>query len=426
MNHFEYRDDVLCAEDVRLDDIAQQVGTPFYCYSTATLVHHWQVLADALAKAGLKATVCYALKANANRAVVQTLARCGAGADVVSEGELRQALTSGVPAEKIVFSGVGKTREELLYAVSKGILQINVESEPELEMLSAVASERGVRARVALRVNPDVDAGTHAKITTGTKENKFGIAWDDAARIYARAATLPGLDVMGLACHIGSQLSDMTPFRNAFRRIHELVLALRAAGHTVTTLDVGGGLGVPYGQEIPPSPMVYAGIIAETLSDLGCRLILEPGRLMVGNAGVLVTQVIRIKDSGHRRFVIVDAAMNDLMRPALYDAHHTIMPVQRPEAGTPQTPADVVGPVCETGDTFARDRILPPVQAGDLLVLCTAGAYGATMSSSYNCRPLIPEVLVKGGEFAVVRSRPSYSKMHENERLPAWLEDNKP
>ena len=422
MNHFDYKDGSLHAEGVSLAAIAARVGTPFYCYSTATLVRHYAVFADALRAAGLDATICFALKANSNIAVVRTLARQGAGADVVSEGELRLALAAGVPAGRIVFSGVGKTRDELDFAVAKGIMQVNVESEPELLALSEIAVRRGVRMPIALRVNPDVDAGTHAKITTGRKENKFGIEWTRAHEVFRLARTLPGVEVVAVACHIGSQLTEVAPFRAAFHRIRDLVAILRADGFDIRRLDLGGGLGVPYeDDQVPPSPAEYADAIAATLGDLGCRIVVEPGRLLVGNAGILVSQVVYVKEGATRTFVVVDAAMNDLMRPALYEAHHDIQPVAAPPAEAPVAPVDVVGPVCETGDTFARQRPLPPLAAGDLVVFRTAGAYGASMASTYNSRPLVPEVLVDGGRFAVVRARPTYEDMLALENLPDWL-----
>jgi diaminopimelate decarboxylase len=421
MNHFDYRDGVLHAEDVALPEIAGQVGTPFYCYAAATLTRHYRVFADALAEAGLDAQICFALKANPNIAVVRTLADLGAGADVVSEGELRQALAAGVPPGRIVFSGVGKTRGELDFAVATGIMQINVESEPELHALSAVAAARGGRMPIALRVNPDVDAGTHEKITTGRKENKFGIEWTRAREVYRLARTLPGIEVAGIACHIGSQLTEIAPFEEAFLRVRDLTAMLRADGHDIRRLDLGGGLGVPYESESPPLPADYARAVARSLGDLGCRIVVEPGRLLVGNAGVLVSRVVYVKEGATRTFVIIDAAMNDLMRPALYDAHHAIQPVAQPADGAAVAPADVVGPVCETGDTFARQRPLPKLAAGDLLVLRTAGAYGASMASTYNSRPLVPEVLVSGGRFAVVRRRPTYDEMLALERLPDWM-----
>ncbi|MGE5476300.1 MAG: diaminopimelate decarboxylase [Bacteroidales bacterium] len=422
MNHFEYVNGTLHAEDVAVAEIAARVGTPFYCYSTATLTRHYTVFADALKKAGLDATICFALKANPNIAVVRTLADLGAGADVVSGGELLQALAAGVPANRIVFSGVGKTRHELELAVAKGIMQINVESEPELEALSQVAAERGVRMPIALRVNPDVDAGTHAKITTGKKENKFGIEWTRAHEVYKRARELPGVEPVAIACHIGSQLTEVEPFAAAFRRVRDLVAMLRADGFDIQRLDLGGGLGVPYEDETPPHPDEYARAIKDNLGDLGCRIVLEPGRLLVGNAGILVSRVIYMKEGSTRTFAIVDAAMNDLMRPALYDAHHTIEPVVLAAPGTATVPVDVVGPVCETGDTFAKQLPLPPLKAGDLVVFRTAGAYGAAMSSTYNTRPLVPEVLVNGDRFAVVRARPTYEDMLALQSLPEWLE----
>ncbi len=421
MNHFQYRDGQLHAEDVALTQVAAQVGTPFYCYSTATLTRHYTVFADALAKAGLDARICFALKANSNLAVVRTLGRLGAGADVVSEGELRQALAAGIPADRIVFSGVGKTRRELEFAVSQSIMQINVESEPELRLLSQVAAERGVRMPIALRVNPDVDAGTHAKITTGKKENKFGIEWTRVLDVYRLARDLPGVQVVAIACHIGSQLTEIDPFRKAFARVRDLVAMLRADGFDIRRLDLGGGLGVPYDTEEPPHPDLYAQAIADTLGDLGCSIVLEPGRLLVGNAGILVSKVIYVKDGATRTFVIVDAAMNDLIRPTLYDAHHSISLVAEGDKAQ-ASPVDVVGPVCETGDTFVRQYALPPVQAGDMLAFRTAGAYGATMSSTYNTRPLVPEVLVAGDRFAVVRARPTYEEMRALESVPDWLE----
>ncbi len=421
MNHFHYRGGQLLAEGVAIDDIARHVGTPFYCYSTATLARHFTVFQDALAQAGLDATVCFALKANPNLAVVRTLAQLGAGADVVSEGELRRALRAGIPPERIVFSGVGKTRHELEFAVAKGIFQINVESEPELRALSEIAAARGVRMPIALRVNPDVDAGTHAKITTGKKENKFGIEWTRAHEVFTRARALPGIEVMGIACHIGSQLTEIEPFQAAFQRVRDLVAILRADGFNIRRLDLGGGLGVPYDGETPPSPADYAKAIAATLGDLGCRIIVEPGRLLVGNAGILVSRVVYVKEGATRTFVIVDAAMNDLIRPAMYEAHHGILPVTEPAAGAPLLPVDVVGPVCETGDTFARQRPLPPLSEGDLIAFTTAGAYGAAMASMYNARPLVPEVLVKGDDYAIVRARPDFEDMIALESTPDWM-----
>lgn len=420
MDHFTYRSGTLHAEGVPLDAIAEAVGTPFYCYSTATLRRHFEVVRDAFA--GLDALVCFALKANSNLAVVRTLGELGAGADVVSEGELRRALAAGIPAERIVFSGVGKTRRELEFAVDTGILQINVESEPELEALNEVARARGKRVRIAVRVNPDVDANTHEKITTGRKENKFGIEWTRAHAVIRRASAMPGIEVTGVAVHIGSQLTDIAPFRDAFLRVRDLVVMLRTDGIALKRVDLGGGLGIPYADETPPSPAQYAAVVRETLGDLGLGMVLEPGRLLVGNAGILVTRVIYVKEGATRTFVIVDAAMNDLMRPALYDAHHAVVTVRQPDKGTEPIHADIVGPVCETGDTFARRRPLPPVESGDLLVLRTAGAYGATMASTYNSRLLVPEVMVNNDSFSVVRARPTYEEMLAMERLPEWME----
>ena len=421
MNHFHYHNGHLYAEDVSLAAIAQQVGTPFYCYSTQTLVRHYHVLEDALK--GLNATICFALKANSNLAVIKTLAQLGAGADVVSEGELRRALAAGIPPSRIVYSGVGKTADELRFAVETGIHQINVESEPELLLLSELAAQMGRVQAIAIRVNPDVDANTHAKITTGRKENKFGIEWTAAHQVYRRANLLPGLKVVGVACHIGSQLTELQPFRDAFLRVRDLVAMLRADGIAIDRLDLGGGLGIPYDQEIVPPPADYAKVMAEILGDLDCKIMVEPGRLLVGNAGVLVTKVVYLKEGDTRTFAIVDAAMNDLMRPALYDAYHHIEPVTQAVADAPVVLTDVVGPVCETGDTFATQRPLPPVKAGDLLVLRSAGAYGSSMASMYNSRRLIPEVLVYGQDYGVVRARPTYEQMLELESLPSWLGD---
>jgi diaminopimelate decarboxylase len=419
MNHFEYRNGQLHAEETSLQRIAEAVGTPFYCYSTATLERHYKVLEAAVAD--LKATICYAVKANCNIAVIKTLAAMGAGADVVSEGELRAALAAGVPRERIVFSGVGKTADELAFALDTGILQINVESEPELEALNALAVSKGLRAVIGLRVNPDVDAHTHAKITTGRLENKFGIEWTRARQVLRRAKAMPGIDVASVAVHIGSQLTDLQPFSDAFVRLRDLVLMLKSDGIPLRRLDLGGGLGIPYDDRPPPSPVDYAQVIRETLGDLGCQLLLEPGRMLVGNAGMMVSRIIYVKDGATRRFIICDAAMNDLVRPAMYDAFHAILPVAQPADGAKRHPVDVVGPICESGDTFAQQRLLPPLAAGDLIAFATAGAYGAAMSSTYNSRRLIPEVLVKEADFAVVRPRPSFEAMLAQEKLPPWL-----
>jgi diaminopimelate decarboxylase len=421
MNHFGYRNGQLHAEDVPLAAIAAEVGTPFYCYSTATLKRHYRVFADAFA--GAEALVCYSLKGNSNQAVIATLAAEGAGADVVSEGELRRAMAAGIPPTRIVFSGVGKTAREMALALDVGIHQFNVESEPELEALSAIAAQKGHRAPVALRVNPDVDAKTHAKISTGKKENKFGIAWDQARALYGRAAALPGIEVVGVDVHIGSQLTKLDPFAAAFTRIADLVRALRADGHAIRRIDLGGGLGVPYdfAAEAPPAPADYARTVRTAFDGLDCELIFEPGRLIVGNAGVLVASVIYVKDQGAKRFVIVDAAMNDLIRPSLYDAYHEIVPVAEPAHGANKAPVDVVGPICESGDSFALERPMPPVAAGELVAFLTAGAYGAVMSSTYNSRLLVPEVLVNGDHWAVVRPRQSYEELIGLDRIPDWL-----
>lgn len=423
MDHFQTRRGRLYAEDVPIEAIASTVGTPVYVYSTATLERHYRVFAASVAD--LDAMVCYAVKANGNRAVVRTLARLGAGADVVSGGELQVALAAGVPASRIVFSGVGKTERELVEAIKAGVAQINVESVSELHALNTVGRALGVAAPFALRVNPDIDARTHEKISTGLSETKFGIEWTAAHRVFAEAAGLPSLRPMGIAVHIGSQLTDLEPFEQAFRRVRDLVLMLRADGHPIETLDLGGGLGIPYGDETAPvpGPDVYAQIIRDTVGDLGCRLILEPGRLLVGNAGVLVTRVIHVKEGATRTFVIVDAGMNDLLRPALYGARHTIEPVVTPAASVTMRRVDVVGPICETSDTFATHVALPPLRPGALLAIRTAGAYGAVMASAYNIRPMVAEVLVRDGVFAVVRERITVDDMLERQPLPSWLAD---
>jgi diaminopimelate decarboxylase len=418
---FVYRAGELCAEGVPLARIAEAVGTPFYCYSGAGIAAAYRGFAEAFA--GANAVIHYAVKANSNLAVIRLLARLGAGADVVSEGELRKVLAAGVPSERIVFSGIGKTADELAFALERGIHQINVESIPELELLSSVAKRLGRTAMVALRVNPDVDANTHAKISTGKKENKFGIDIAHAADVYRRAASLPGIKPVGLAVHIGSQLTDLAPYEAAFRRLVDLALELRGLGQTVERLDLGGGLGIRYRAETPPAVADYAALTKRLTHNLGFALSLEPGRTLVGNSGVLVTRVIYVKAGATRKFVIQDAAMNDLIRPALYEAWHEIVPVREPAPGARREPMDVVGPVCETGDTFALARPLPPVSAGDLLAILSAGAYGAVMSSSYNTRALVPEVLVSGADFAVIRPRPSYEEMLGQERIPPWLSD---
>ena len=416
MNHFDYRDGVLYAEDVSVPEIAKAVGTPFYCYSTATLERHYRVFSEAFAS--VDSMVCYAMKANSNQAVLKTLGRLGAGVDVVSEGELRRALAAGIPANRILFSGVGKTVHEMDLALEVGIYCFNVESEPELDVLASRAQKAGKTAHVSFRVNPDVDARTHAKISTGKKENKFGISFDRA-----RAATLPGIKVSGIDMHIGSQITEMQPFEDAFRLLRELVDTLRSDGHAIDHVDIGGGLGIPYKDDNnpPPEPDVYARIVLEQLSGLNCRIVAEPGRLIVGNAGILVTEVIYVKDGGDKTFVIVDAAMNDLIRPTLYDAHHEIRPVVISAASAPRIRADIVGPVCETGDYLALDREMAMPRPGDLMAVGSAGAYGAVQASTYNTRRLVPEVLVNGGEFHVIRPRPSYDDMIALDSVPAWL-----
>jgi diaminopimelate decarboxylase len=422
MNHFGYRSGVLHAEDVNLVDLAAAVGTPFYCYSTATLERHYQVFAGAFAD--VRALVCYAMKANSNQAVIRTLALLGAGADVVSEGELLRARAAGIPPEKIMFSGVGKTARELALAVDAGILCVNVESEPELELLSAIASARGKTARISVRINPDVDARTHEKISTGKSSDKFGIPLGNARAVYARAAKLPGLQVTGVDMHIGSQITELAPFSDAFAILSDFVRSLRADGHHIEHVDLGGGLGIPYRADNapPPSPDAYAAIVKRATRDLDCTLIFEPGRLLVGNAGILVTRVIYVKRGEDKTFVIVDAAMNDLVRPTLYDAHHDVVPVAQPRAGVRQITADVVGPVCESGDFLALDRTMPEPSADDLLAVLTAGAYGAVQAGTYNTRPLVPEVLVRAGEWALVRPRVEVAAQIALDRLPVWLQ----
>ncbi len=415
---FDYKGGVLHGEEVSLAAVAETVGTPFYCYSSGAVTSAYESFTGAFH--GHPALVCYALKANANLALVRTLARLGAGADVVSEGELRVALAAGVAAERIVFAGVGKTEEEMAAGLEAGILQFNVESQPELEALNRVAVARGVRAPTALRINPDVDARTHEKITTGKAENKFGIDLGRAREIAGLAAGMPGISLQGLAVHIGSQLTGLAPFRAAFERMAALFVELRQAGHALHQLDFGGGLGIAYRDESPPSVADYAAMVKEVAGALDARLVFEPGRLLVGNAGVLVTRVIYVKEGAQRRFLIVDSAMNDLIRPTLYDAWHDIIPVSEARGGDSQL-FDIVGPVCETGDTFARQRPLPPMAAGDLLAICCTGAYSACMASGYNMRRLAPEVLVRGKEFAIVRPRQDYADMLARDRLPGWL-----
>ncbi|MBT5047622.1 MAG: diaminopimelate decarboxylase [Rhodospirillaceae bacterium] len=418
MNHFDYRQGQLFAEDVAVSDIANAVGTPFYCYSTATLKRHYEVFAGALADMGTR--VCYAVKANSNLAVIRTLADLGAGADVVSEGELRRALAAGISADNVVFSGVGKTRDEMRYALSVGIGQFNIESEPELQALDEVARDLNTQATIALRVNPDVDADTHDKIATGRKDDKFGIDIDVAPALYARAAAMDGIRPLGIAVHIGSQLTSLDPFRAAFSRVATLVGDLRGAGLIVERLDLGGGLGITYRDEEPPHPDAYAAVIRETVADLDLELTVEPGRLLVGNAGILVTRVIYVKDIPTRRFVVVDAAMNDFIRPTLYDAEHGVLPVDE-QPGAPRQPADVVGPVCETGDVLAKDMALPDLAPDQLIAIQTAGAYGAVMASTYNTRLPIAEIMVNGGKFSVIRARPDYDSLLSLDHIPDWL-----
>jgi diaminopimelate decarboxylase len=419
MDHFTARAGVLHVEDVAIPDIAAAVGTPFYCYSSATMLARYNAYAKALD--GLGANVYYAVKANSNLAVIQTLARAGAGADVVSIGEVKRSLAAGIPAERILFAGVGKTREELAQALRLGVFQINLESEAELRALSEVATAVGIEARAGLRVNPDVDARTHAKITTGRKENKFGVDLHDAGELFERAAALPGVSMTSLSVHIGSQLMDISPFHEAYDRLRDMTIELREAGHVIDHLDLGGGLGIAYGSETRPDLDAYAKIVRDKVGNLGCALSVEPGRYLVGDAGVLVTSVIYVKQGGEKRFVIADAAMNDLIRPTLYEAHHEITTVSNPGAPPAPGACDLVGPICESGDYIAQNRALPDVAEGDLLAVRSAGAYGAVMSSTYNSRPLIPEVLVKGADFAVVRRRQSVEEAMALEAVPDWL-----
>jgi diaminopimelate decarboxylase len=421
MDHFLYKNGVLHAEDVAIPDIVASVGAPFYVYSTATLTRHFQLFDDALA--GMEHLVCYAMKAASNQAILQTLAKLGAGMDVVSGGEYSRARAAGVPGERIVFSGVGKTRDEMRLALTGGIRQFNVESEPEMAVLSAVATELGVKAPITIRVNPDVDAKTHAKIATGKSENKFGIPISRAREVYAQAAALAGIEVIGIDVHIGSQLTQLEPFELAYQKVAELTETLRADGHNIRRLDLGGGLGIPYtrSNEAPPLPTDYGAMVKHVLGHLNCEIEIEPGRLIAGNAGILVSEVIYVKEGEDRKFLILDAAMNDLIRPAMYDAHHDIEPVIEPQAGAERATYDVVGPVCESGDTFAKGREMAQMIAGDLVAFRSAGAYGAVMSSEYNTRPLIPEVMVNGSEFAVIRSRPSFDEIINRDTIPKWL-----
>ncbi|MCB1478807.1 MAG: diaminopimelate decarboxylase [Rhodobiaceae bacterium] len=421
MHHFAYHNGVLHAEDVNLESLAEAVGTPFYCYSTATLERHYRVFDEAFA--GLDTLICYAMKANSNQAVLSTLARLGAGMDVVSEGELRRALAADVPPERIVFSGVGKTDRELALALETGIHCINIESEAELEALSQVASGMGKIAPVSFRINPDVDARTHHKISTGKKQDKFGIPYARAREVYAHAASLPGIKVVGVDMHIGSQIVELDPFDAAFGRLVDLIEALRADGHTIEHVDLGGGLGIPYREamEPPPDPKAYAEVVRRHVEPLGCKVVFEPGRMIAGNAGILITRVIYAKPGDSRDFLIVDAAMNDLVRPTLYEAHHDMKPVRQLPADTPQGHFDVVGPVCETGDYLALDREMPRLERGDLIAIMSGGAYGAVQSSTYNSRLLVPEVLVSGSRHHVVRPRLTHDDLIALDSLPPWL-----
>jgi len=421
MDYFLYQNGILHAEDVAIPEIAAQVGTPFYLYSAATLRRHFRLFDEALE--GTDHLVCYAMKANSNQAVLKLMADMGAGMDVVSGGEYARAKVAGVPGDRIVFSGVGKTRDEMRTALTGGIRQFNVESEPEMIVLNEVALSLDMVAPITIRVNPDVDAKTHAKIATGKSENKFGIPISRASTVYAQAAAMKGLEVIGIDVHIGSQLTQLDPYRAAYEKVADLTKQLRAEGHNIRRLDLGGGLGIPYerSNDAPPLPMEYGAMVKDVLGDLDCEIEIEPGRLIAGNAGILVAEVIYVKQGEDRQFLIVDAAMNDLIRPAMYEAHHDIVPVVEAEAGVEQSPYDIVGPVCESGDTFAKQRNLPPQQAGDLVAFRSAGAYGAVMASEYNSRPMIPEVLVDGHQFAVIRPRPTLEDMINRDTIPEWL-----
>ncbi|MDG1118368.1 MAG: diaminopimelate decarboxylase [Flavimaricola sp.] len=421
MDHFLYRDGQLMAEDVPLSDIAAAVGTPVYVYSAATLLRHFRLFDEALA--GMPHLVCYAMKSLSNVAVLKLLGDAGAGMDVVSAGEYLRAKAAGVPGDRIVFSGVGKTRQEMRLALEGGIRQFNVESEPEMVALSEVAVCLGTVAPITVRVNPDVDAKTHAKIATGKSENKFGIPISRAREVYAMAASLPGLKVIGIDVHIGSQLTELAPFEAAYLKVAELTVQLRADGHEITRLDLGGGLGIPYVRDntAPPLPSEYGELIRRTVGHLGCEIEIEPGRLISGNAGILLTQVIYVKSGEDREFLILDGAMNDLIRPAMYEAHHDIVPVAEPAPGHDRVSYDIVGPICESGDTFAKGRMMPKLADGDLVAFRSAGAYGAVMSSEYNSRLLVPEVLVQGDHFAVIRPRPTFDEMISRDTIPSWL-----
>lgn len=421
LDHFLYRNGELYAEDVRVSEIAKAVGTPFYLYSAATFRRHFKLFDDALS--GMEHLVCFAMKSNSNQAILTLLAKEGAGMDVVSGGEYARAKAAGVPGDRIVFSGVGKTREEMDAALTGGIRQFNVESEPEMLALNEAALALNVVAPIAIRVNPDVDAKTHEKIATGKSENKFGIPISRAREVYALAASLKGLKIMGIDVHIGSQLVELEPFEQAYKKVRELTEVLRNDGHEITRLDLGGGLGIPYerSNEAPPLPKEYGALIQDVLGDLGCEIEIEPGRLISGNAGILVSEVIYVKSGEDREFLIIDGAMNDLVRPSMYGAHHDIVPVIEATPGVEQAKYDIVGPVCESGDTFAKGRNMAPLIAGDLVAFRSAGAYGAVMASEYNSRPLIPEVLVDGDQFAVIRARPTFQDMIDRDTIPSWL-----
>jgi len=421
MDHFIYQDGQLYVEDVPVADIAAAVGTPFYCYSTATLLRHFRLFDEALS--GMDHLVCYAMKAASNQAILRTLAAEGAGMDVVSGGEYARAKAAGVPGDRIVFSGVGKTRDEIQAVLAGGIRQFNVESEPEMVVLSELAVAMGTVAPITIRVNPDVDAKTHAKIATGKSENKFGIPISRAEEVYALAAGLPGIKVIGIDVHIGSQLIDLAPFELAYQKIAELTRTLRAQGHEITRLDLGGGLGIPYTRSNvpPPLPSDYGAMVKRVLGDLDCEIEIEPGRLIVGNAGILVSEVIYVKAGEDRAFLIVDAAMNDLIRPAMYEAHHDIVPLVEAAPDGQTTAYDVVGPICETGDTFAKNRELTPLAAGDLIAFRSSGAYGAVMASEYNTRPLVPEIMVNGDQFSVIRARPTFDEIINRDIIPPWM-----
>ena len=421
MDHFNYRNGQLYAEDVSVGDIASSVGTPFYVYSTATLVRHFQLFDDALD--GMDHFICYAMKAASNQAILKTLGNLGAGMDVVSGGEYRRAIAAGIPPEKVVFSGVGKTLEEITLVLQNGIRQFNVESESELDHISSVASSMNKMAPIAIRINPDVDAQTHEKIATGKAENKFGIPISKAREIYARASQMPGIRIIGIDLHIGSQLTDLEPFEKAYQKVADLTQVLRSDGHTIKRLDLGGGLGIPYEKDksAPPLPEEYGKMVKKVLGHLDCEIEIEPGRLIVGNAGILVSSVLCVKNGDNRNFLILDAAMNDLIRPAMYDAYHDIIPVKKRDPKLAETTYDVVGPVCETGDTFAKKRKMCELIENDLVAFRSAGAYGAVMSSEYNTRPLIPEVMVNKDEFAIIRNRPSYEEIIDRDIIPNWL-----